>query len=607
MFIKLEKFSGLSPRTGPTQLDANQAQTAKNVRVTGLRLESWKKEKFYYQPLNTETLKTIYKLHNLDTGDYKWLGWTSDVDVQAGPVADLTESRVYYTGDGAPKKTNWALATTSGTGVAPYPNSWLYMGVPGPTVAPTLVPSSTSGTTETRAYVYTFVSQFGLISEESAPSPATLVTVTNTGATVTVSGFATPPSSGYNITKIRIYRTITGATAVTYSFVTEIAVGTASFVDNKTSAQLGSSMTSLYYTPPPDDLIGLVAMPNGIFAGFRGNEVWFCEPYLPHAWPANYMMTVNNEIVGLGVYDTNLVVATKHQPYIISGTSPGAMSQTKLPMFQPCVAKRSITADEYGVIYASPNGLVGIGPGTQGVITTPLFTRREWQEIIPSTLVSAMYNNMYMGFATVNGVTAALVIARGDIPPLCIVDFQANGLFIDHEDGAIYGVNKVDNGIYELDSDPNLLTFYEWKSKKFILPSPNNFAVMKVQGDYSVLANYAAYLALLNAIIAENQTLYTSSGGNLRSVINGNMLNEFQLNGSILKQLPSQQSSRNVNVFLYADEELIFTTGVTSNEPIRLPVSTKTYQYEVRITGNVPVSGVIIADSIGELREQGNG
>jgi len=94
-YIQLEKFSGLSPRTGPTQLDPNQAQIAKNVRVTGKRLESWQKEKFYYQPVQDTTLSTIYKLHNLDTGDYKWLGWITDVNVQSGPVADLTESRVY--------------------------------------------------------------------------------------------------------------------------------------------------------------------------------------------------------------------------------------------------------------------------------------------------------------------------------------------------------------------------------------------------------------------------------------------------------------------------------------------------------------------------------
>jgi len=606
MYIKLEKFSGISPRTGPTQLDPSQAQIANNVRVTGLQLESWKKEKFYYQPVETTTLASIYKLYNITSGDYRWLGWITDVDVQAGPVADLTESRVYYTGDGKPKKTNWALATTTGSGIAPYPNNWLYMGVPAPGAAPTLAASSTAPTVETRAYVYTYVSTFGAIKEESAPSPATLVTVTNTGS-VTVSGFAAAPTTGYNITNIRIYRTITGATTTVYSFVDEIAVGTTSYLDSKTVAQLGSSLTTLYYTPPPDDLIGLVAMPNGIFAGFRGNEVWFCEPYLPHAWPSNYMMTVNNEIVGLGVYDNNLVVATKHQPYVITGSSPGAMSQTKLPMFQPCISKRSITADQYGVIYASPNGLVGIGPGTQDVITTPLYTRREWQAILPTTMISAMYNNMYMGFATLDGTTAALVITRADIPPLCILDFQAAALYVDHEDGAIYAVNKVDNGIYELDSDPNALTFYEWKSKKFIMPNPNNFAIMKVQGDYSVLQDYAAYVALYEEIVASNQILFTSSGGELQSTINAQPLNHFQLNGSILQQIPAQQTVRGLNVFLYADGELIFSTGVTSNEPIRLPVSTKAYQYEVQITGNVPVSGVVIADSVGELRQMGNG
>lgn len=606
-YIKLEKFSGISPRTTPTQLAPNQAQTAKNVRVTGQQLASWKLETKEYEPVGATTLSTIYKLYDQATNDYRWLGWTSDVDVVVGPVGDITESRIYYTGDGLPKKTNWDLATTASTGVAPFPNDWLYMGVPAPTATPTLVASSGAAPNETRAYVYTNVSTFGLVTEESAPSPAATVTVNIASGTVTISGFSPVPTTGYNITHRRIYRTVTGASSVVYNFVAEIPVATASYIDSVPVASLGSTLTSLYYTPPPDDLVGLVAMPNGILAGFRGNEIWFCEPYLPHAWPSIYMLTVNAEIVGLGVYDTNLVVATKSNPFVITGSNPGAMSQTKLPMMQPCVSKRSITSDQYGVIYASPNGLVGIGQGLQDVITTALYTREEWQRTLPETFISKVYNNMYIGFATLNGKTSGLVFSRADIPPLFVWDFQANALYIDHIDGSIYAVSKVDNAIYKLDSDPNNYTFYEWKSKQFILPNPVNFGAMKVQADYSVVTDTQAYNALVAEIVAYNQAIFGTSSGNLRGAMNANYVNEFVLNGSILRDIPPLQGSRSINVFIYADGSLIYTTGMYSNEPVRLPVATKAYEYEIEITGNVPVSGVIIASSIGELRQVSNG
>jgi hypothetical protein len=606
-YIKLEKFSGLSPRTAPTQLTPNQAQTAKNVRVTSGSLQSWKLETKEYEPVGSTTLSTIYKLQNQTTNAYKWLGWTTDVDVVIGPVGDLTESRIYYTGDGAPKKTNWNLATTSGSGAAPYPNSWLYMGVPSPTVAPTLIASSASGTTETRAYTYTNISTFGAITEESAPSPAATIVVTSVTGTVTVSGFSAAPTTGYNITHRRIYRTITGATSVVYNLVAEIPVSTTSYVDSISAANLGIALSSLYYTPPPTDLKGLVAMPNGILVGFRGNEIWFCEPYLPHAWPSIYMLTVNDEVVGLGVYDINLVVTTKHQPFIITGANPGAMSQSKLSMMQPCVSKRSITADQYGVIYASPNGLVGIGPGSQDVITAGLYTREEWQKILPETLISKVYNNMYIGFATLSGTTSGLVFSRADIPPLFVWDFQANAVYVDHASGAIYAVSKIDNAIYKLDSDPYNFTFYEWKSKQFVLPNPVNFAAMKVQAEYDSIKDSASYNALVAQIIASNQTLFASSSSNLRGTLNGNYINEFVVNGSILQDIPPFEGARSVNIFLYADGQLVYTTGMYSTEPVRLPVSTKAYKFEIKITGNVPVSGVLIAGSIGELKNLVNG
>jgi hypothetical protein len=606
-YIQLQNFSGIVPRTGPTQLDATQAQKANNVRETSKELRSWKKEVFEYTP-HYSNVQTIYKLYNTSSGAYRWLEWTSDVDIAVGPVGDITESRIYYTGDGAPKKTNWALATTSGTGSKPFPNTYYNMGVLAPTAAPTLVKSGGSGTVhEDRAYVYTNVSTFGSVQEESAPSPPTTISTVEPNATVTVSGFSSVAVSGYNITSRRIYRSVAGTDTVSYLFVAEIPVATTSYADTVLAINLGSSLTSLYYTEPPSTLQGIIAMANGILVGFTGNQVWFCEPYLPHAWPSNYMMTVNDEIVGLGVYDSSVVVLTKHQPFVITGTSPGGMSQVKLPMMQPCVSKKSITTDQYGVLYASPNGLVSIGNGTQDVVSTPLYTREEWQTLNPSTFVAKVYNNLWIGFYTANGVTQSIVIARGDIPPLFTLDYSASALFIDHMNANIYAVSTVDNLIYQLDADTNNNTYYEWLSKKFVLPQPTNFAVCKVIANYDYITDGAAYNAYIAEVIAANQALFASSSGELKSTLNANTLNSTMVNGSILTDIKSIAATRTITIFVYGDGNLIFTTGVTNQEPIRMPVATKAYVYEIRISGNTPVRGFDMATSITELRTIGNG
>lgn len=597
--IKIDNFSGTVPRTGPTQLEGNQAQTASNVKLQSRELRSWRKPVAEYTPSNAG-VQTIYKLEG-PGGAFEWLTWTSDVDVVPGPVADVSDYRVYYTGDGAPKKTNWDLATTGGTGSDPFPNSWLYMGVPNPEGSPTLTPSSTTGTVETRAYVYTYVSTFGAVQEESGPSPAATVTVENTG-TVTVDNFSAAPTTGYNITSIRIYRTITGANSVTYSFVTEIPITTTSFVDNLTANQLGEPLATLEYEPPPSGLKGLVALPNGILAGFKDNEVWFCEPYLPHAWPVSYSMSVEYPIIGLGVYDTTVVVMTTKFPYLMTGTTPAAMTQTKLPLPQPCASKRSIASDQYGVLYASPNGLVSIGSGTQDIITTPLYTRDEWQELTPTSMLGVIYNNLYICFHQTQTGIEALVLARGDIPPLSFLSFDAISVYIDRSTGNMYGVSQFDNLIYQLDADEINNTLYEWKSKKFVMPNPMSYAAIKLQANYDYMDDQAAYNEFVAGVIASNQALFSAATTGLGGNFNDDLLNFHEMNGSILADIPTPADVRNIQVIVFADEQQVFTTGVLNQEPIRMPVTGKAYVWEIKITGNVPVRSVIMGTSIGETR-----
>jgi hypothetical protein len=603
-YIKVEDFSGIVPRTGPTRLDPNQAQIANNVKLQSRELRSWALPHLEFVP-TTPLVETIYRIDS-PSGEKYWLEWDTEVDMVPGPVADIDEFRYYYTGDGKPKKTNWDLATTGGLGSRPFPDAWLYMGVPNPTGAPTLVASSSSGTVETRAYVYTYVSEFGDVKEESGPSPAATVTVTTSGATVTVSGFTAPPTTGYNITARRIYRTITGATTVTYSFVAEIPLATTSYVDSKTVAELGSELPSLYWAPPPDDLKGLVALPNGMLVGFIGNQVWFSEPYYPHAWPEQYMLTVDYPIVGLGVYETNVVVCTTRYPYLISGVSPTSMSQQKLPIPQPCVSKRSIASDQYGVLYASPNGLVSLGSGSQDVVTVPLYTRDEWQALDPYSMVGAVYNNMYMGFSNVAGTIKGIVISRGDIPPLINFDFPTRSLFIDRSTSDIYAVNDVDNKVYHLDASEVNFTTYEWKSKKFVLPNPVNFGAVKVQADYTFMNDIDAYIAYVNEIKSLNAILFVNYGGNVEGQLNTGVLNQFTLNGSLLLDIPEQGTNRFITLIVYADGEIIYQADVLSQEPLRMPALQKGYVYELLVSGNTPVRFVAMASSIGELRQLGD-
>ena len=606
-YLKLNGFSGISPRTGPALLQPNQAQVAKNVKLQSGELRPWRRSVLTYTCGLPDT-HSIYKLENSTTGGSAWLEFAVDTDVVPGPVADTTDFRVYYSDGVAPKKTNWNLATTSGTGSKPFPNTSYNMGLPAPTVAPTLAAST--GTAETRAYVYTYVSTFGSVLEESAPSPAASISLATTSTTVTVSAFGTAPTTaaGYNVTAIRIYRSVTSASSAQFLYVGQVTVNPAtgaasgSFSDTVLAASLGSAITSTYFTPPPATLQGLIAMPNGILAGFTGNQVWFSEPYLPHAWPVSYMMTVGAPIVGLGVFGQTLVVCTTQTPYLITGSQPGAMSQEKVPLPEPCVAKKSITSDQFGVLYASPNGLVSIAPGTQDVISRALFTRDEWQAYVPTSMVGVIYQNMYIGFYQVGSTKSALIIMRGDTPPLVTLDVASQAVFVAKSSANVYYVSPVDNNIYQLDADPVNNTYYEWMSKTFMLPEPTNFAIAKVQADWQYIADSSAYNALVASIVASNQATW-ASGVPLKGTANGATVNGMQVNGSILLNIPPAAETRTVQALVYANHVLVASMGFTSQEPIRLPAGYKEYIYEVRLTGNAPLRSFTMATSTTELRQ----
>jgi hypothetical protein len=551
-YLKLEEFSGVVPKLGPTSLDATQAQIARNVKLQSGELRSWGTPTLAFTPATNNT-KTIFKFEGAAGTTPIWLEWTDDVDIVLGPVADTGEYRLYFSSTSfSPRKTNWLMANNSGVGTPPFPSAWFELGVPTPTSAPIALAAGTgTAPIETRAYVYTHVTEFGLVAEESAPSPAVIVNANYSGDAVTISGFATPPTGNYNFKYRRIYRTVSGNASSGYQLVAEIPIANSSYVDTKAAINLGKVLDTFYYTPPPSGLHGLVTLPNGIVAGFTGNEIWFCEPYMPHAWPQKYMLTTDYPIVGLGVFGNSLFVGTTKNPYIVSGSDPNSMSQNKLPMLQPCVSKRSITSDQFGVLYASANGIVAINLGYQDVVTTQFYSRDEWQALNPSSMIGILYNNMYFGFYNVGGVYDALVLTRNDKPPLANFDFPARAVFIEATTGALSAVSAVDNKVYTIDADKSQSVLYKWRSKKFIMPAALNFAAMQVFADYTYMA---------------------AVGG------------------------------RYINIKVYADDALVFNSNILNQNIVRMAAGFRANNWEVEITGNVPVRGVTLATSVAELK-----
>jgi len=128
------------PRVAPEQLGPAHAQRAVNCRVLSGALEPWRSNRTEPQEITkTGTIKTIALMDadGSDSGPFL-LQWTAIVSVVRGLRPSDTTDQTYYTGDGAPKVTNRTLATTGTQDTAGFPKGWYLLGVPAPTVAPTI-------------------------------------------------------------------------------------------------------------------------------------------------------------------------------------------------------------------------------------------------------------------------------------------------------------------------------------------------------------------------------------------------------------------------------------------------------------------------------------
>lgn len=407
-----------------------------------------------------------------------------------------------------------------------------------PTVANFITLKAGGGTeepsaTESRAYAYTYVYKIAGFEFESGPSLASAIVDVHDTQSVDISGFLDAPV-GYAITSRRIYRTVSGV----YLFVDELPLTTVNYTDTKRAAELAEEMPSLTWLPPPATLNGLINLPNGNMAGFVGRDIYFCVPYRPHAWPLQFVQTVDFPVVGLGRLDTTLAVLTTGNPYFIQGSDPQNMVVVKSDLEQACVSKRSIVSFNGVVLYASPDGLMSLSPGGSRNLTEQLFTKDQWQSLFRPVSIHAYQTDLkYVAFyetTTEKGgfifdLTTGKFIVHNIFASAGYTDLQQDQLFVTKEDRTL---RKWDNG-------SNLA--FTWKSKKATMPYPLSFSCAQVEAE--------AYP---------------------------------------------------ITCKVYASGSLIHTQTVSSREPFRLPVATSR-DWELQLEGNTEVFSVDMAQSVGEL------
>ena len=674
--FRITGFSGLVPRLAKQLLAPNQAQVATNCILTSGDLRPRNGPSLVFAPVIENDIVSMFRMEK--DGNEKWLAWDVDVDVARSPVAGNTSRRFYYTGDGEPRISDYDTATA---GVGPYPSGCYVLGVTPPLTAQTVTPSGGAGSTLTRSYVYTFVTQWG---EESAPSPASVVTTGKVDDTWALSAMDTAPpnsgavsaavkdtpSAGYvqvtldtvfglragetvtfesvtgmadlnasftlvsvdsatskavvllsttqaytaggiwarvaphntaSMTK-RIYRTLTTPSGTEYHYIVTIAAITTTYNDttSDTDAALGEVLPSTTWNMPPAGMRGIVILANGVAAGFVGNEVLFSEPFKPYAWPTAYRQTYDQDIVAIGVTGTTLVGMTEGNPFTITGVEPVTMGggMEKLGVAWPCMAKRGVASFAFGVGYPAPQGMVIIGANSD-VVTKDLFTQKEWSELNPDTFIAASADNRYYSGYSVDDSSLMFVVDKNEAASFIKVNQRITAIWADPWTGKLY--MALDKKIYQWEGDVGTKRSYEWKSKKFVTAPPVNFGAVKIDADFDMSeAETGAALASHDAAIAANQAFVTA--GTMNDGLADPSLGEYEIGGDEMEIIPPLVID-SLQFQLWADGVLKFTKQVENSRAFRLPGGYKSDNVEVVLSGNVKVSGIVLAETMGGLKQ----
>jgi len=583
-YFKRDRFSGIAPGIAPRLLAEQFGQTAQNIDFESGRLQPLEADGTQVGSLQTGARRSIFFYDT--TGTDVWLEWNEDyVKAVPGPIPNDSTARLYWTGDGDyPKMGTYASIVSGNSG---YPNVSYRLGVPAPTDAPII--SQIYGTIDETitpdevSYVYTFVTALG---EEGPPSPpttpvqATIGSNQSIGLSLTSSGSSGNYNFGSGALK-RLYKSNTGSTSTQFQFVRDIPINESIALDFRPSSQLGELLPSGDWIGPPDDdtslypdgpLQGLIPVANGVFAGFSGKRFCLSEPYLPHAWPVAYRITLEESIVAIGTTSNGVVCLTNGKPYFVTGVDPSAMSPIQVDLAQACINKHSVVDMGDYLLYAGPDGLCAVTGAEGSVVTKGLISPKQWNsDFYPSSIRAFAHEGTYVAFweGESNERGGWVYDPRAGEAALSTITTteEVRGGYKNAKNGQLYLIKAADIIPYR---GGNTNRRCVWKSKKFVTPKPVSMGWVHIEAD----------------------SYPTTDQNRVRVWADNVLVADYEISYSLANSGYIQQTSVPPNI----------ANGVLREPVMRLP-AVLAKEWEVEVSSVVPVNAVCLSQSADEIQQ----
>lgn len=628
--IHITNFAGMLPIQQSRLLPDNAAQQAVNAYLRGGDLRGLRQPRYLAEFPAADpdaippvpVIKRAYRIPDPAVPDTPvWVGFFSRyAKMFPNPLVNDAFSRFIFCDGNAPG-TPQPLFQNTLQRFKDGDSSFL-LGVPAPENAMTLIPGGgSSGINETRTYYYTYVNQWG---EEGQPSPFVIATGQTDDAWGLSDIEAPVDYVDRGLTDIRIYRTITGATGTFIYLVATIDIADVAYSDTRTNLEVATEGVILasetWAEPLPME--GVIALPNGFFAGWSGKNIYFSEPYRPWAWPAEYSQATEYDIIDCGVIEQTLVVLTKSGPLFLAGIRPENMSQTKTQIVEPCIEPTSVVQAPEALYYASANGLMAINSSGMANVTRDVIGRDIWvNDYVPRIKAAVSFDGQYIAVNDDGGgfIFATKPVGGGNAES-GIVDLNhfthVENLWTDPYTGEAHLIEN--NTIWSWAVPQSPLAVAEWLSKEYQFEQEVNLGAVQV--------NYDSKYRLVGdtSFIMEDQPPTGGPWPELVSIIGAGLFN-----GAVIAEDPEWDSTPpenpdahpwpywygivnsgveyplppNVKVLLsvFSGGALIFQQAMESGVVRRLPSGFKSDTWQIHIKTRVPVYNVQIAETVKEL------
>ena len=257
-------------------------------------------------------------------------------------------------------------------------------------------------------FVYTNLNKYG---EESAPSPPSQSYLYVPGETEIQLGGAFSSAPDPQVVGHRVYMLVDGifrriaqfdesiaatpTTALIPNLTTVKASQGTDFIRFKVDHALTSEeLVSAEWDPPPNSLVTMASLDNGVLAIATEHDIYLSEPYYWHAFPQTNSYTVTGTIKRIANIGGGFAVMTDRGTQFFFGSSPDSMIQSSVTFPYSIVDRSSFTAFEGGGIYTCDDGIAMISAAGGQIMTDGWVDRESMRDNVK---LSDCRTGMYEG------------------------------------------------------------------------------------------------------------------------------------------------------------------------------------------------------------------